>query len=228
MLRHYKTRLLGETEEGIWLESVPSEGPLIDALINTQQLCGLSFRLGPTKLALTVPILRRVSEYAINAQSKVQALLVRSGAVRTIQRRNSYRVRITPEDGLAIRLWRLPERAQLRDKIPAAAEVKAQLRNLSVGGAGVLIEGQNNDPPKILMNQRLRISLTFGEQEMVFEGRVASLQPVLNRQNILHVGVHFRVDSDLPGRQVLHELTRIVGQLQREEARRNRLGLKSA
>jgi hypothetical protein len=46
---------------------------------------------------------------------------------------------------------------------------------------------------------------------------------------MVRTGIVFKpLDQDLEGRQTLAALTRIVGQLQRDEVRRHRLGIKSA
>jgi hypothetical protein len=46
---------------------------------------------------------------------------------------------------------------------------------------------------------------------------------------VIRTGIVFKpLEHDIEGRQTLAALTRIVGQLQRDEVRRHRLGIKSA
>jgi hypothetical protein len=107
-----------------------------------------------------------------------------------------------------------------------------RVRDLSTGGVGLmLLPGKDaQPPPQLPLNTRLRIELIFGPfgEPLILEGRVCYIgdpNPAgsTNAPLPLRAGVQFKLlENDIEGRQILAALTRIVGKLQREEARRTR------
>ncbi len=225
MVRHYRTRFLAETPEGIWVEGVPTERPLIDSLVITGQVCGVAFKVGASKLAITVPLLQRRMDYQVNAELTVEAVLLGlPQQVKSVQRRSNYRVGVQSDAGLAVRVWRIAEHAVLRDRPSASAEVSASIRDISLGGTGLRFEGADNQRPKVSVGERLRVVIQNNDQELLLEGVVVNLREMMNQRNLLLGGVKFaNIEKGMEGRQMLAALSKIVGQLQREEARRNRL-----
>ena len=225
MLRHHKTRFLCENPDGFWVESAAGEHQLIDALIQTAQPAGISFRGGVNRVAFTAPILRREPNYSINESIIVEALLFAFPAdIKSVQRRNFYRVRVTPESALKIRVWRLPERVHIKDRPPAAMEIAAQARNLSAGGIGLTLTPKENELKHLSAGDRLRLQISYGESSLLIEGRIR-YKPA-NTLQAFNVGVQFaKLEGNLEGRQTLATLTKIVGEMQREEVRRQRLGI---
>jgi hypothetical protein len=71
----------------------------------------------------------------------------------------------------------------------------------------------------------LRIELSHAGNKMLLEGRMRHpVAPTKEKQ--FRAGIQFKaLENNLDGRQLLAQLTRIVGELQREEVRRLRLGL---
>jgi Tfp pilus assembly protein PilZ len=133
---------------------------------------------------------------------------------------------VKPDDELMIKAWRLAERAVLRDRPNATAELTVSIRDVSLGGIGITVEGKDGESPKLLTGERVRIVLTHRQQELLLEGRVITIRPVQARKDVVNAGLKFtNTESGLQGRQVLNDLTKIVGHLQREEARRSRLGM---
>ena len=229
MLRHHKSRFLGECEEGFWVESVPAEHVLIDSLAQTQQPAGISFKAGINKVIFTTPIVRRQSDYKVNESTVVEAvLLCMPSEVKAIQRRNNYRVAVPKDAEVLVRVWRIPERAVLRDRPMAAQEVKAEIRDLSLGGMGCTLFGKEGNPPMISNEDRLRIQIKARDHELLIEGRMR--YPVGRpRSDVARTGIQFKaMENTIEGRQTLATLTRIVGELAREEVRRLRLGIKAA
>lgn len=228
MLRHYKARFLAETAEACWIESVPAEGALIGELLKSGKPVGISFRNGTNKIVFVSPLLRREPCFRINADTTVEALLIAfPDQIKTLQRRSNYRVRVLPDSQLSGRVWRIATRANILDRPPAAAELQIELRDISAGGLGVTFKGVEGQPPKVTAEDRLRIQLLYKETPVLLEGRLRSVNPEPAGDS-LRTGIHFKtLHGDLDGRQKLSQLTRIVGELQREEIRRCRLGLAS-
>lgn len=231
MLRHSKSRFLGECAEGFWVESNPAERALIDALVVSQQPAGISFKAGVNKVIFTSPLVRRDERYKVNAEVTLEALLVQRpdpAKVKAIQRRNNYRVHVPKDAEVAVRMWRINERAVLRDRPMAAQEVQVQIRDLSLGGMGCTIFGKDGQPPLISNEDRLRIQISAREHSLLVEGRMKhpTARP---KTDVVRAGIQFKaLENSLEGRQTLNTLTRVIGELAREEVRRLRLGIKAA
>lgn len=226
MLRHHKSRFLGDAPEGIWLESAPADALLVDDLIENEKLIGISFKDGHNKAVFTGQLLRRDSTYRLNADVTVEAVLVRNPHdVKVVQRRNTYRVRVPDDFELTARIWRIGKEADLRDRPVAAAEVRTRLIDISIGGMGVTISGDDGNPPTISEEDRLRVELTIHYEKIIIEGRLRyQAGPV--RGSICRAGVQFpALQDDIDGRRITAVLTRVIGELQRLELRRHHLGM---
>ena len=223
LLRHHKSRFLTDAGDGFLVESVPTERPLIDELIATQKPSGVSFKGGHRKIVLASPIQYRLDKYRVNADTVVEALLLPfPQQIQAIQRRTNYRVRVFADFGLSVHVWRIAEQAHLADRPMDAVSVAAQVRDVSLGGLGVTFTGNNGEPPKVSAEDRLRIELTYKDMVLLLEGRMRHATPPASG-TIARAGLQFKpLDTHLEGRQKLAQLTRIVGELQREEVRRAR------
>lgn len=227
MLRHHKSRFLASEESaqasGIWLEC-PPDIPLVDELIATQKPAGVSFKGTRGKIVFAAPLLKRIAEYRLNADMVVSGLLIqRPGGVKEVQRRATYRVAIPADADLHVRLWRIGLGANLADMPMAAQELSAQLQDISTGGLGLSINGAGQDEAmKLTADDRVRIMIEHQGQPLLLEGTLCH-KPTGSG---LRWGIVFKgLENDLDGRQKLAALTRIIGDLQREELRRMRLGL---
>jgi c-di-GMP-binding flagellar brake protein YcgR len=236
MFRHTKSRFLHDdaAERGIWLEVAPEQRALIDQLIASKRPAVVSFKSATKKVSFAAVLLRRDEQFRINAQTTTEAVLMaRPRQVKAVQRRNDYRVRVRDarDDGIKLRLWRIGPQAHLHDRPIAAQELAVELRDLSLGGLGVVFPPRaDGQPLKLVADERLRVELRIGEQELLLEGRLCHLpkgspdpgQPI-------RAGVQFlKLEDSLDGREALAILTRVIGTLQRQQVRRIRLGLTQA
>jgi c-di-GMP-binding flagellar brake protein YcgR len=226
MLRHHKSRFLAELDGGILFEAPAGESALISELIAKRQPCGVSFRTGVHKVMFASPIIRAESGWQMNAQSVLDIVVLEFPTqIKSLQRRSNYRVEVPPDCDISVRVWRINERAYLKEPPMAVQEVKAQVRDLSTGGVGVKFLGKDNKPPLISTEDRLRVLLTYQAESLIMEGRMRA-PTSKTADNSLITGIHFKkLENDLEGRKNLATLTRIVGELQRNEVRRIRLGL---
>ncbi|MGH7179780.1 MAG: PilZ domain-containing protein, partial [Tepidisphaeraceae bacterium] len=167
-------------------------------------------------------------EFQINESTRVAAvLLALPETLKAVQRRGVYRVPVPADSDLRLRMWRIPEHACVRDRPLASAELKASLANISIGGIGAEIVGKGEEPPRITEGERVRLELTHADGALILEARVRHVRIVGDRRRA-RCGLNFKkLEENLEGRQAQSVLTRIVGQLQRDEARRMRLGLAS-
>ncbi len=229
MLRHHKSRFLGQQGDDILLESIAGESALIEELITTTKPAGVSFKNGATKVMFASPVIERIVEYRINSTTIVQALrLSWPTAIKAIQRRSNYRVRVGGEAELSARVWRIAPKAILRDRPLSTAEIPAQLLDLSAGGMGVMLTGAREEPLRIDHADRLRVEISQGDRKLLLEASLKHPLVVPRNTTTLRAGLAFiALENDLVGRQNLAILTKIVGVLQRAEVRRARLGLMS-
>ncbi|HSV13929.1 MAG TPA: PilZ domain-containing protein [Tepidisphaeraceae bacterium] len=232
MLRHHKSRFLNETDDGLWIESVPAEHVLIDDLIAGGKQCAVSFKSGDQKVSFVAKVLRVDPEYRVNADMTVCAVLLeRPPQVKAVQRRNAYRARVREDSELSVQVWRIPEHVRVKDKPPRAVELALTVRDLSVGGVGVIVLPQGDQPPKVLPGERVRVQIRFKDGEpCVVEGRMRTPRQAPaaagDKPQPIQTGVQFQgLESGLEGRQMLTELTKIVSALHLEEVRRHRMGI---
>jgi c-di-GMP-binding flagellar brake protein YcgR len=157
---------------------------------------------------------------------KVSALLLEFPAdIKATQRRSNYRVDVPPDSDLSIRVWRISTSEPLKETPVAAKEITAQIRDISQAGVGVKLIGIDGALPKITSEDRLRVAMLYNGKTMIIEGKIT--RPIDGSAgNSIITGIQFKkLEAVLEGRQVLSQLMRIVGELQREELRRVRLGL---
>jgi len=228
LLHHHKSRFLLEDGKGFWIESARADRELIEEVIGSGRKAGVSFRSGVTRFVFAAPILRREPDYPVNASVSVEAMLVQQPTeIHPIQRRANYRARVSADSELSARIWRIARSAYLHDRPAAAQELPTRLRDISTGGIGVTFLAKDGEPPRITPEDRLRIQLTLAEgEELILEGRLRYPLKLPKAATEVRAGVQFKqLNDDLAERQMLATLTKVVGEMQRAEARRFRLGI---
>jgi len=227
VLAHSKSRFLADDEKGFWVESGRADRELVDQMVGSRRQAGFSFKAGNTKVVFASTILRWEPAYAVNATFTVQAMLVEWPAeIRAIQRRANYRATVVADSDLTVRVWRIGRTAYLTDRPASSQEISARLRDISTGGVGVVFLSQE-EPPRITPEDRLRIQLNLPDGgEMLLEGRLRYPIKVPKDAKDVRAGIQFKqMNDDMADRQMLATLTKLVGEMQRAEARRFRLGI---
>jgi c-di-GMP-binding flagellar brake protein YcgR len=226
MLRHQKARFLAYVDDSFWIECAAEDRALIDQLIASQTPAAVSFKTSQIKSVFTAPILERMDDYRINADTTVCAVRVKAPqAIKQMQRRLNYRVAVPKDSEILLDVWRIAPRIPLRDRPSATQRVQAEIIDLSTGGVGVTFIGVDGEPPRVCEEDRLRIHITCADTELLIEGAMRKPLPG-NDKSRVRTGIAFKaLQHDLEGRQNLAKLTKIVGELQRHEARRARLGV---
>jgi c-di-GMP-binding flagellar brake protein YcgR len=221
MVRYYKSRFLRGIDQRVWLESVPEERMLIETLIQEGHPVEVSFKVGQRKVTFSSPIFELDSQYRFfDTQAAVPAVrMQRPAVVKPLQRRTHFRVPARESDEFSIQLWRIAEHVNLKDQPKDLCYLPATVRDLSVGGVGVIFQKR----PLLVAEQRMRVLLKHGDCEpMLLEGRSGPVRHDKTSQSY-EAGIEFRtLQSTLEGRRMLTELTRIVAGLQLQEARRQR------
>ncbi|HEX4052763.1 MAG TPA: PilZ domain-containing protein [Tepidisphaeraceae bacterium] len=226
MLRNHKTRFLCELEHGILVQAPRGEHALIEELIKNRTLCGVAFANRAFNLVFESPILREERGWRLNEATKVNGLLLEFPAeIKAAQRRSNYRVDVSPDSEISVRVWRLGDGDYFKEQPSFTKEVTAEIRDLSSGGVGVRLIGKDGARPIISPEDRLRVALAYNGQTLIMEGKMRR-PAAAPRGDAIVTGIQFKkLESDLEGRQTLAHLIRIVGELQRADLRRMRLGL---
>ena len=222
-LAHCKSRFLGEDQHGLWVSST-GDAALMDEVIASGRSVGVSFRGGDVRHVFATTVLRKELYFELHEGVTTAALLLAfPSEVRAMQRRNSYRVRVPQESELVVRCWRMTRRAGLRDKPLGTNELALEIRDISLGGLGVIFHGAEGQPPKVTTEDRLRLELKYEKFEMIIEGRMRPTQ-IDPAAKSIRTGIRFCFGQNgIEDRQCLTRLTRIVGDLQREEVRYQRM-----
>src|SRR5260370_40563678 len=159
MIRHHKTRFLGEAENGFWIEAAAeADRLLVQSLISEEAPVGVAFKAESGSVVFAAPIRARQERFQINEQTVVEALFLPfPDSFRQVQRRQAYRVALPVQSSVGLRLWRISEHAILRDRPMAAQEVPARLHNVCVLGAGAIARPcRDGSVPKMLVGERMR------------------------------------------------------------------------
>jgi c-di-GMP-binding flagellar brake protein YcgR len=226
MLRHHKSRFLASLDGGILMEAPMADLLLINELIGNKSPCGVAFRNNAFKVMFASAIRRLQPNWKINELASVDAMILEFPAeVKSIQRRSNYRAPVPMDFGLSLRVWRIGDRTYYKEHPLASQEIKVELKNLSVGGVGIRLLFRGDRAPEVFTDERVRVQLVYGEHDLLLEGRMRAPTATLPDQTIL-TGIQFKkLENNLEGRQQMAALTRIVGELQRDEARKMRNGL---
>lgn len=224
MVRHHKTRFLAEGTDGFWIESPASERALIESLIAGDGPVGVAFKVAHSKIACTSVIRGFDPQFKVNEVTLAEALFLPFPEIfRILQRRQVYRVALPMTHEIGLRVWHVAEHAILRDRPLAVREVPVRMTNLSVAGfAAIARAGRKGEPPRMQVGERLRIVMTWGQDELLIEGRVIHARQS-NVKDQVSFGAQFtRLEKDIAGRHALAKLAEIVGVQQREEIKRRR------
>jgi hypothetical protein len=226
MFRNHKSRFIAELENGLLIEAPSDDRHLIAELLRTQSPCLVSFRSGVHKVNFATQIRRVEPNWQINKETTISALLLEFPTkILATQKRSDYRVEIPPDGEISVRVWRIGDQELLNQTPSAAKEVIAKIRDLSTGGVGVKFVGADGQKPKVCVDDRLRVALTYNNEIMLLEGKMRP-PSVAPTGDTISTGIKFKLKEDsLEGRKTHARLVGIVGELQRQEIRMSRLGL---
>jgi hypothetical protein len=226
MIRNHKSRLVTQTADGLLMQAPGGDQPLIGELVRTQTPCLVSFRSGIHKVNFAAPIVRADVPWKLNEQTTVSALLLAFPTkIIVTQKRADYRVRIPPSADTTLRVWRISPEADLRPKPSRDCELAAKIVDLSTGGVGLTLSGEDGKPPRVSLEDRLRIEICYEGNSLLVEGKLR--QPAVAQNGpTLTTGIKFKVlEQTLEGRRQHAQLVSMVGELQRLEVRMSRMGL---
>ncbi len=217
-----RSRLLGHDESGFWAEFDPADELLLNDLIRSARPVLTSLRDGQTDLLFNAPVLRLDPALALNGSHAVPAILIATPAKLTpTKRRANFRVPVSPDDGIAVKLYRINEYVLVRERPQPSLEMRCDLLNLSLGGMQVVIHAKGAEAMKLVENQRFRIELRIDKNDFILEGRLRYPTATNRDDASATCGISFQaMDRDHESRRASDILARTLAHLQRNIARR--------
>jgi hypothetical protein len=222
MFRNHKTRLLRRCDGGFWVEGIAAELPLIESLIRSGEPVGISFKVGTRAVNCLCPLRELHRAYPLSVGNAILAIRVeRPSNLKAVQRRADFRVTVNPKDNFRVTVWRIGDHAELEVE-PKSEPLNTIVRDLSVGGVGVIFVGQDGQPPKVTDLDRLRVVMTYEhERQFIIEGTCTTPRRI-GETHHWTAGIKFvGLQSQMTGRQILSDLARIVNSLQLADRRRS-------
>jgi len=136
------------------------------------------------------------------------------------QRRQHFRVPVSPVLGVTLKLWRLPHGESLQVKPLPSWEIKAVIREVSQGGLSLAVAGVEGVPIFIGADERVKLEISYREGTFVLEGKLrrTSVSPLPG--GTLLTGIQFRARmSDKNSREAMSHIKDIVSMAQRAQLR---------
>ncbi|MFI5380794.1 MAG: PilZ domain-containing protein [Tepidisphaerales bacterium] len=215
-LQHCKTRFVGAGPDGFCLEAPSLEPDLVAKLISAAKPIGVGFMCPAGRAAFSSTPLRQIADHPVDSGRTNALVLSFPVRINVIQPRSAERVAVTPEAGLLVRLSRREPSASSLG-LSSIKLVPVEAFNLSLGGIGVICpEAGIRDVP-LGVGQLLRVSITAGGQELVFDGTVRHTK--ILPDGGVRVGVQFedlleRSDAD----RASDPLARAIASIRRPNA----------
>jgi hypothetical protein len=223
--RHYKSRFLKMSGDGLWIESVPEAGTLLLELAGACQAASVAVKSERSKFLFTTLLLSGPERFHLHAGGRETVAALRLGLpqeLKTIQRRAAYRTRVRPMD-LSARAWRIGPEAVLTEEPPELQQLGAEPIDISVGGLGILLRPLCGQAPVVTPGERLRVELISEEGTVLLEGRLRGGGDSEEADALL-AGIQWVLPHDSrKSAQLTIHLEKLVNRLQRQELRRGKL-----
>ncbi len=139
----------------------------------------------------------------------------------TSQRRRVFRIPVTPEDGLIVKLWRVNDYVLIRDRPLPSQELPCDPMNLGEGGLGALVRASSHQALNLKFNQRFRTEIRFGKHEILLEARLRHPEQTHRDDDSAVCGFEFmHNERDVESRRHRQKLQLVLSELQRAAFRR--------
>lgn len=139
----------------------------------------------------------------------------------TSQRRKTFRVPVTPEDEVKVRLWRINEYVLVRDRPLPSQELRCEPSDLGEGGFGGVVCPTSNEALNLKFNQRFRTEILLGRHEILLEARLRHPEQTQRDDESAACGFEFVYnDRDVESRRHRQKLQLVLSEIQRLASRR--------
>jgi len=217
-LSHHKSKFLSEDAAGIWVQA-PESTETIDLAIKAKSPIGVTFKRDNVRQVFASTLQRFDPSYQLPDGAKTPAVQIAAPSeVKAVQRRNNYRAQILPESGLTLDCWIITRHADLKERPLPSQRVKLEVRDISLGGAGVILQPVPGKPAPITVEDRLRIQVKLNGLELLVEGRVRTPDSVA--VGVIRTGIRFYfLDDGVDERLKVSQLAKIIAQLELKQVK---------
>jgi c-di-GMP-binding flagellar brake protein YcgR len=219
-----RSRFLAADDQGLWVEIDPGDLPAMAGLVKLRHPLRITFFHHRSEVFFSAPPLEVRPAFILSDKSTVAAVrLARPTDIASGQRRKNFRVPVRPDDDVVVRIWRINEYVLIRDKPAASTEMKCELRDISLGGVGVTLFARRTEAMKLVENQRFRVEVRVGKDELLFEGRLRYPAATARDDELAHCGIAFTsLDKEIESRRNLATLEKRLALMQRQIVRQRR------
>jgi c-di-GMP-binding flagellar brake protein YcgR len=182
------------------------------------------FRSDTQRVEFSSPVLERLRGVRLNADTEIEAIrLAWPQQIKAVQRRSDYRVSVTADAGIALKCWRVSEAYDFAARPAAGALLVIDVRDLSAGGFGGTWKRRRDDPLTLAADQRFRVEAETPAGPVVLPARLRFLERI-GTGDTQRIGVQFDLSpSNIQDRQKATQLTKLIGELQRQELKRKKI-----
>jgi c-di-GMP-binding flagellar brake protein YcgR len=217
-LTHHKSKFLSEVATGVWVQA-PESPEAIDLAMRAKTPIGVTFKRDNVRQVFASTLERFDPSYQLPDGAITQAVLISAPSeVKSVQRRNNYRAQILPDSGLTLDCWIITRHADLKDRPLPSQHVKLEVRDISLGGAGVILQSAPGKAAPLTFDDRLRVQVKLNGLELLVEGRVRTLDSA--SKGAIRTGIRFYfLDDGVDDRLKVSQLAKIIGQLELKQVK---------
>lgn len=219
-----RTRFLGQSSDGIWIESPARQQLLAEHLQRSGKTVKVSFRSGEYVVSFNTTVRSYRARYELSTAVIAEAIcLAVPTDISMTQRRAGYRAKVALNAEIQAAAWIVDETASI-ELPPPEPGIVADLRDLSVNGMGLILRSSKGKSPKVELGDRVRVELTHDGRQLTVGARVRQ-EPRRLPDGSTRIGLNLEgLNMTIAGRRTSCQIAQLVAELQRAEARRRRAG----
>jgi hypothetical protein len=154
----------------------------------------------------------------------IRLRLVMPQVITVLPRRKSFRLPVSVEDDIRVRVWRIDKYVLIRDKPAPSAELKCELIDIGPGGLRMKVFATRAEALAIVEHQRLRIEVQAGKSSILMEGQIRYPKSTQRDDASAVCGVSFvHREQDIDYRRNSQKLSTALSLLERTIARRRQV-----
>lgn len=220
-----RSRVVGVDSKSVWLTLAPKDIAAAEALIAEGLPVYVTIRSEEQDVLFHSAPISVVHNFMTSEKRCVCAIQLRLPENITIsQRRRTYRVVLTEQDDVQVRLYRINEYVLLRDRVLPSQELPCRPKDIGEGGFGATVRPLNSEALNLKANQRFRVEMKYGRHEMVFEARLRHPEQTHRDDESAECGFEFIYNErDIECRRSRQKLQLLLSELQRNAVKREQV-----
>lgn len=217
-----RSSVLRSDEAGIWVTLASGDLPLLESLIVGEVPVHVTIRSQEEDFLFhTFAISVDPSFLGTDKRVAPALLLKMPDKIVNSTRRKTFRMPISREEGMSVRIWRINEYVLLRDRPLPSQEMPCEPKDLGEGGMCAVLFPNSEEALNLKFNQRFRVELKYGRHEMLFEARLRHPEQTRRDDESATCGFEFiHTERDVECRRHRQKLQVVLGEVQRNAVKR--------